>query len=142
MWIKKQYNFSKNRLFSSSLWFFVQWSIIIIQKDTAWLLHFLLFLHFPSNFHFKFKVKGLIWNFKVAPRIEKTEVFRKGWKFANRAYFASCIMRKHYFLLWTKETAFSPYFYNGILFYSAKLFDCVVNFKFYVNIFIFLNINT
>ena len=80
--------------------------------------------------------------FKVAPRVEKTEVFRKGWNFANRTYFASCIMRKHYFLLWTKETAFFPYFYHGIIFYSAELFDCAVNFKFYLNIFIFLNINT
>ena len=51
-------------------------------------------------------------------------------------------MRKHYFLLWTKETAFFPYFYHGIIFYSAELFDCAVNFKFYLNIFIFLNINT
>ena len=81
---------------------------------------------------------GLI---KVAPRVEKTEVFRKSWNFANRTYFASCIMRKHYFLLWTKETAFFPYFYHGIIFYSAELFDCVVNFKLYLNIFMSLNIN-
>ena len=51
-------------------------------------------------------------------------------------------MRKHYFLLWTKETAFFPYFHHGIIFYSAELFDCAVNFKFYMNIFVFLNINT
>ena len=79
---------------------------------------------------------------KVAPRVEETEVFKKGWNFENRTYFASCIMKKHYFLLWTKETAFFPYFYHGIIFYSAELFDCAVNFKFYMNIFIFLNINT
>ena len=79
---------------------------------------------------------------QVAPRVEKTEVFSKGWNFASPTYFASCIMRKHYFLLWTKETAFFPYFYHGIIFYSAELFDCAVNFKFYLNIFIFLNINT
>ena len=48
--------------------------------------------------------------FKVAPRVEKIEFFRKGWNFANRTYFASCIMGKHYFLLWTKETAYFPYF--------------------------------
>ena len=36
---------------------------------------------------------------KVAPRVEKTEVFRKCQNFADRTYFASCIMRKHYFLL-------------------------------------------
>ena len=34
----------------------------------------------------------------MAPRVEKTEVFRKGWNFANRTYFANYIMRKHYFL--------------------------------------------
>ena len=74
---------------------------------------------------------------KVAPRAEKTEVFRKGWNFANRTHFAGCIMKKHYFLLWTKKTAFFPYFYHGVVFYSAELFDCAVNFKFYTNIFIF-----
>ena len=73
----------------------------------------------------------------VAPRVKKTEVFRKGWNFANRIYFASWIMRKHYFLLWTKEIAFFPYFYHWIIFYNAELFDCTVNFKFYLNIFIF-----
>ena len=72
----------------------------------------------------------------MAPRVEKTEVFRKGRNFAIRTYFASSIMRKHYFLLWMKETA---YFYHGI---GAELFDCAVNFKFYLNIFIFFNINT
>ena len=84
----------------------------------------------------------LIDQFKVVPRIKKTKVFRKGWNFANRTYFASCIMRKHYFLLWTKETALFPYFYHGIIFYSAELFDYAVSFKFYLNIFMFLNINT
>ena len=43
---------------------------------------------------------------KVALRVEKTEVFRKDWNFADWTYFVSCIMRKHYFLLWTKEIAF------------------------------------
>ena len=126
--------------------------------------------------------------FKVAPRVEKTEVFRKDWNFANRIYFTSCIMKKHCFLLWTKETAFFPYFYHQkqpfrgfvtcnfiemelqhecspvnllhifrtpflkntpewmvmhyeINFYSAELFECAINFKFYLNIFIFLIIN-
>ena len=35
-----------------------------------------------------------------------------------------------------------PYFYHGIIFYGAELFDSAVNFKFYLNILIFLNINT
>ena len=77
----------------------------------------------------------------MAPRVEKTEIFKKGWNFASRTYFASCIMRKHYFLLWTKETAFFSYFYHGIIFYSVELFQCAVNFKFYLNMFIFLIIN-
>ena len=51
-------------------------------------------------------------------------------------------MRKHYFILWTKEIAFFSYFYHGIIFYSTELFDYAVNFKFYPNVFIFLNINT
>ena len=75
---------------------------------------------------------------KVAPRVEKNEVFKKCWDFANWTYFASCIMKKYCFLLWTKETAFFPYFYHEIFFYSAELFDFAVNFKFYLNICIFL----
>ena len=51
----------------------------------------------------------------------------------------SSIIRKHYFLLWTKEAEFFPYFYHGFIIYVAELFDCAVNFKFYLNIFIFLN---
>ena len=80
----------------------------------------------------------LLFLFTVAPTVEKTEVFRKGKNFANRTYFAICIMRKHYFLLWTKETAVFPCIYHGVIFCSAKLFDCAVNFKLYLNIFIFL----
>ena len=41
-----------------------------------------------------------------------------------------------------KEAAFFPYFYHETIFYIADLFDCTANFKFYLNIFIFLNINT
>ena len=89
-----------------------------------------------------YPLKTLQKNLKVAPRIEKTKVFRKGLNFANRTYFASCIMRKHCFLLWTKETTFFSYFYLGIMFYCAELFDCAVNLRFYLNIFIFLNKNT
>ena len=75
----------------------------------------------------------------MVPRVEKTEVLKKGWNFANRTYFAGCVMRKHYFLLWTKEPALFSYFYHEIIFYSIELFDCAVNFKFYLNIVIFLS---
>ena len=103
-----------------------------------------LFLDFLHRLHrlFFITLSKLMFFLKVAPRVEKTEVFRKVWNFANWTYFASYIMRKHYFLLWTKETAFFSYFYFGIIFYSAELFDYPVNFKFYLNIFILLNINT
>ena len=68
--------------------------------------------------------------FKVAAWVENTEVFKIGSNFANRTYFANFKMKKHYFLLWAKETAFFfPYFYHEIIFYSAELFDCAVNFK-------------
>ena len=40
---------------------------------------------------------------KVAPRVEKTEVFRKSWNFANRTYFASCIIRKHFFFYYGQK---------------------------------------
>ena len=50
-------------------------------------------------------------------------------------------MEKHYFVLWTKETAFFSFFFpHEITFYSAEIFDSAVNFKFDLNIFIFLNI--
>ena len=49
---------------------------------------------------------------------------------------------QHYFLLWSKETVFFSYFYHEIIFSSAELFDCTVKFKFYLNILVFLNINT
>ena len=42
----------------------------------------------------------------------------------------------------TKEAVFFPYFYHEIIFYSTELFDCAVNVKFYLNVFIILNVNT
>ena len=80
-------------------------------------LHVTLSKFEPLLQKFKYFITALI---KVAPRIEKTEVFRKGRNCANRTYFASCMMRKHLFLLWTKETAFFLYFYHGIILYSSK----------------------
>ena len=37
---------------------------------------------------------------------------------------------------------FPPYFHYEIIFSCTKLFECTFNFKFFQNIFIFLNINT
>ena len=45
-----------------------------------------------------------------------------------------------FFIMNERNNAF-PYFYHEIIFYSTELFDCTVNFKFYLNIFTFLNIN-
>ena len=33
----------------------------------------------------------------MTPRVEKSEVFKKGWNFANLTYFACCIMKKTLF---------------------------------------------
>ena len=62
-----------------------------------------------SDFSFFLSFFFFFCAFKVVPRVEKTEAFRKGWNFANRTYFMSYIMRKH-FLLWTEVTAFFAYF--------------------------------
>ena len=78
----------------------------------------------------------------MATSVEKTEIFKKRLKFCKSDLFYELHNEKHYFLLWTKETAFSPYFYHEIIFYSTELVDFAFNFKFYVNIVIFLNINT
>ena len=79
-----------------------------------------------------------IWTpFKVAPRVEKTKVFKKDWNFASCSCFANCIMKK-VFLLRRKETALFPYFHYKIIFCSTELFECPFNFKFRYNIFICL----
>ena len=99
----------------------------------------LLFSHFRVT-----KVK-LIYeknSVKMAPTVEKTEVFKKCWNFANRTYFTSCIMKKHQFLLWTKKNNVLSLFLPWHYFLQRWAIDCPVNFKFYLNIFIFLNINT
>ena len=99
--------------------------------------------NFSKQFHAEqlrtaaFRHSEAFWEIKVVPRVEKTEVFKKCWNFTNQIYFTCCKMKKHYFLLWTKETAFFPYFYHEIIFYSAELFVCAVNFKFYLNIYMF-----
>ena len=45
-------------------------------------------------------------NLKVAPRLEKTEVFKESWNFANRACFASCIMKKTLFFILEEKNSF------------------------------------
>ena len=77
---------------------------------------------------------------KVAFRVEKTEVFKKGWNIAGCSRFASCIMKKH-FLSWRRETTFFSYFHYEIIFCCAEVFECAFNFRFCENSFIFLNMN-
>ena len=60
--------------------------------------------------------------------------------FASCPCFASCIKKKHYFLLRRKETAFFPYFHYEIIFCSAELFECALKYFLHQNIFMFLNI--
>lgn len=42
----------------------------------------------------------------VAPRVEKTEVLKKGWNSQVVFVFARCIIIKHCFLSWRKEMVF------------------------------------
>ena len=53
----------------------------------------------------------------------------------------SCIMKKHCFL-WANKASFFSYIYHEIIICSLKPFDCAVNFKFCLKIFIFLKIDT
>ena len=69
---------------------------------------------------------------KVAPRVEKTEVFRKGWNFANQIYFASCKMRKHFFYYGRKK-------YYFFLIFTMELFFTALS---YLTVQSTLNINT
>ena len=57
---------------------------------------------------------------------------------ASCSYFASCIMKKKF--MEQRNSLFSPYFHYGIIFCCAELCEWVFNFKFYWNIWIFLNI--
>ena len=73
--------------------------------------------------------KKVFCNFiKVAPTVEKTGVFKKGWNFASWTCFASCIIEKTLFSIIDKRNSIFSYY--GIIFYSVELFDWVANFKF------------
>ena len=67
--------------------------------------------------------------FRVAPRIEKTEVFRKV-DILQAVLVLQVASSKKIFLLWRKEKAFFLYFHHAVIFYSAELFECALNFKF------------
>ena len=49
-------------------------------------------------------------SFGMSPRVERTEILKKGRNFAKRTYFTDCIMKKT--LFWRKETTFFSYFYH------------------------------
>ena len=68
-------------------------------------------------------------------------------KFFKSDLYLKINNEKTLFSIKDERNSFFSYFYHGIIFYSAELPDCEVNFKFYLNrfylnIFIFLNINT
>ena len=67
--------------------------------------------------------------FRVAPRIEKTKVFKKA-DILQAALVLQVASWKKIFLLWRKETAFFLYFHHAIIFHSAELFERAFNFKF------------
>ena len=66
---------------------------------------------------------------KVASRVQKIEVFGKGWNFAICFCFASCIMEKYYFFHRGKKRCFFPYFHYEVIFCYAELFECAFNFQ-------------
>ena len=76
---------------------------------------------------------------KVDPRVEKTEVFKKDWNFVNRLILRVAKWKNVIFYYARKKQRSFLIFTNEMFFYSAELFVCAVNFKFYLNIFIFLN---
>ena len=45
--------------------------------------------------------------FKVAPRVEKIEVFKKGWNFVSGTCLVSSIMKKHCFIMEERDDVFS-----------------------------------
>ena len=47
---------------------------------------------------------------KVASRVQKIEVFQKGWSFASCSCFASCTMKKHIIFLIAERKAFFALF--------------------------------
>lgn len=75
----------------------------------------------------------------VVAVVEKTDAFKKRLKFHISCLFCKFDNEKTLFFIMEVKLAFFSYFYNGIIFYSAEPFDCVFNFKFYFNIFIFLS---
>ena len=68
--------------------------------------------------------------FTVAPRIEKTEVFKKKVDILQAVVVFQVLSWKNIFLLRRKETVFFLYFHHEIIFYSAQLFECTFNLKF------------
>ena len=83
--------------------FFFRSPVCISQGVSLKYFSFLLLLKQLATAQFAGPITKYLTSFKVAPRVEKTEVFIKGRHFANRTYIASCIMRKHYFLLWRNK---------------------------------------
>ena len=75
--------------------------------------------------------------FKVASRVQKIEVFKKGWNFASCSCLLASLQVASWKIIfsWRKETSFFPLFLLWIIFCCTEVLECAF-------IFIFLNINT
>ena len=100
-----------------------EWSIVLIfGHDSFFKQMFFVILYFKGNvskFYQQTENINLIFSwsqstvFKVAPRVDKTEVFEKGWNIASRSCFESCIMKKNcFFFSQRKETAFFSFIFT------------------------------
>ena len=78
---------------------------------------------------------------KVAPRVEKTEVFKTGWKFANRACFASCIIKKTLFIMDERKSVFCLILTMKLSSTGLKYLNVHSTLNF-AKTFLFFNINT
>ena len=67
---------------------------------------------------------------------------QKRLKFCKSDLFCKLQNEETLFSIIGERNSVFSILYHEIISYRAKLFDCAVNFKFYLNIFIFLTINT
>ena len=79
---------------------------------------------------------------KVAPKVEKTLGLQKRLKFCKSDIFCELRNEKTLFSIMDERNTVFSLFYHRITFCSTELFDCTVNFKFYLNIAVVLNVNT
>ena len=86
--------------------------LLYFAKYFARLLYFA--KYFAGSLYFAKKIysnplrlKDVIKSVEVAPGVEKTELFKKGWNFANRTYFTSCAMKTLFSNMDERNSVFS-----------------------------------